>query len=167
MSWLRSSRKMGKLRRSRKGQAATEYIHTYGWIFLSVIMLGSVVFYHNISNAKYLVPKGCDFLSGINCLDAGVQEDELSIVLVNEFGFGLGNITMNITGTCNATANTTDGNPYGNLNVLLENKQAKYTFVCQNLTGMDVEGLINIGYRNVETDQMHVKIGKLVYSPDG
>ncbi len=155
-----------RISKSRKGQAATEYIHTYGWIILSVIMLGGVIFYHNISNAKYLVPKGCDFLSGINCLGADVQEDLLSIVLLNEFGFALKNITMNVTGTCNSTANTSDGNSYGNLNVLLENKQTIYTFECQNLSGFDVEEKITLDYINVNTDQRHIKIGKLVYSPD-
>jgi hypothetical protein len=109
----------------------------------------------------------CTFLSGISCLDADVEETLLSLVVVNEFGFALGNISMNITGTCNSSANTTDGNPYGNLNVLLANKQATYVFECQNLTNMRVTERINMDYRNVETGQQHIKVGKLEYSPTG
>ena len=155
-----------RIAKSRKGQAATEYIHTYGWIILSVMMLGGVIFYHNISNAKYLVPTGCDFLSGLRCIDADVEHDLLSIVVINEFGFALSNVTLNITGTCNSTANTSDGNLYGNLNVLLENKQTIYTFECQNLTGLQVDELIVADFINVNTDQRHIKIGKLVYSAE-
>jgi len=156
---------MRALRSSRKGQVAMEYIHTYGWILISVIMLGGVAMYHNISNADYLLPTDCTILSGLDCLGVDVEETLLKISVVNEFGFAVGNITANVTGTCNSSANTTDGNPYGNLNVMLANKQTVYTFECQNLTNMNVEEKIVFSYRNVETDQLHIKIGKLAYSP--
>ncbi|MBN1544277.1 hypothetical protein JW898_02330 [Candidatus Woesearchaeota archaeon] len=151
----------------KKGQAATEYLHTYGWIFISVLMLSGVMVYYSVSKAQYLVPLECGFLSGLKCLDAGVEDTMLSLVLVNEFGFTISNITMDVNGTCNSTANTTDGNPYGNPNVLLANQQAMYVFDCQNLTNMKLTELITVNYRVLGTGQEHVKVGKLEYSPTG
>ncbi|MBU2561147.1 MAG: hypothetical protein KKD17_02535 [Nanoarchaeota archaeon] len=159
---IRTDRRMGK-----KGQAATEYLHTYGWIFLSVLMLSGVMVYYSVSRAQYLVPLECRFLSGLKCLDADVDDTLLSLVLVNEFGFTMSNITMAVSGTCNSTANTTDGNIYGNLNVLLANQQATYVFDCQNLTNMRLTELMIVNYRVLDTGQDHVKVGKLEYSPTG
>ena len=100
----------------KRAQAAIEYVHTYGWIFMSAMVLGGALLYFNLSGAQGLVPTGCQFLSGISCLDVDVDETLLSIVIVNEFGFDISNITVNMTGTCNSTANTTDGNPFSNPN---------------------------------------------------
>jgi hypothetical protein len=144
-----------------------EYIHTYGWIILSVIMIGGVALYFNVSRAQYLIPLECSFLSGISCLDAVPEETTLTFSLVNELGFAISNITMNVTGTCNSSANTTDGNSYGNLNVLLANQQAIYILDCQNLTNMRVEEVISFGYVSVDSGQGHVKVGKLQFSPTG
>ena len=153
--------------RSKKAQVAIEYIHTYGWIFLTALVVGGVLIYYNVSNAKHIVPMECTFLSGINCLDASVDESLLSLSLVNELGFAVSNITMSVNGTCNSTANTTDGNPYGNPNVMLANHQYILLFECQNLTNMRLSETIEMRYVNVETGQQHVKVGKLDYSPTG
>jgi hypothetical protein len=152
---------------SRRAQAATEYLHTYGWIFLSAVVIGGVLLYFNVSRADYLVPKECKFLSGIRCIDVVVDESLLSIAVINEFGFAAGNISVSIEGTCNSTANTTDGNPYGNLNVILANKQTIYFFECQNLTNMNVYEVLLMNYTNVESGQRHFKKGKLQYSSTG
>lgn len=152
--------------RGRKGQAATEYLHTYGWVFLTFIVLGGLLLYYNVSRAEVLLPLECTFLSGLNCLDMSVEENRLSIAVVNEFGFAVSNISMQMNGTCNMTANTTEGNPFGNLAVLVENKQADYVFECPfNISNMKLTERITVEYRNVETDQAHVKVGKLQYSP--
>ena len=151
----------------KRGQAAMEYVHTYGWVLLSALVIGGALLYFNLSRAEYLVPLDCAFLSGIRCLDADVEETLVSVTLVNEFGFALSNISLGMTGTCNTTANTTDGNPYGNLNVFLPNKQANYVFECQDLTNIRITEHIQFNYTNVETGEQHVKVGKLEYSPTG
>jgi|GEM_PF-2071031 len=151
----------------RKGQAATEYLYTYGWIFLTVIVVGGVLIYFNVTKARTIIPVDCSLFAGLECLDSSVDETLLSIEIVNGLGFAIGNITMNITGTCNSSANTSDINPYGNINVMLANKQARFTFECQNLTNMKIAERIQIGYINVESGQPHSKVGKLEYLPVG
>jgi hypothetical protein len=103
----------------------------------------------------------------LGCIDAVVDETLVSFVVVNEFGFGISNMSLSLIGTCNSTANTSDGNPYGNLNVLLANQQTTYVFDCTNLTNMQVREVIEVNYTNVETGRTHVKVGKLEYSPTG
>jgi hypothetical protein len=158
---------MASMKRSKKAQVAIEYIHTYGWVFLTALVVGGVLIYYNVGNAKHIVPMECAFLSGINCFDSSVDESLLSLSLVNEFSFAVSNITMSVNGTCNSTANTTDGNPYGNPNVMLANHQYILLFECQNLTNMRLSETIEMRYVNVETGQQHVKVGKLEYSPTG
>lgn len=152
---------------NRKGQVVMEYIHTYGWILLVVMVISGVVLYYNMSRPQYLVPVECSFLSGIECLDAVVDETLLSIELVNGLGFAISNMTLTLNGTCNSTANTSDINPYGNPNVLQVNQQATVVFECQNLTNMKVSERITLLYRSVETDKMHIKVGKLQIRPGG
>jgi hypothetical protein len=149
----------------KRGQAATEYLHTYGWVFLSAMVVGGVLIYYNFSSSKSVIPNECTFLSGISCLDEHVEGSLLSISIVNEFGFAISNISISVNGTCNSTANTTDGNPYGNPNVMLENAQANFHFDCQDLSDMNLEEDIHMNYVAVNTGASHVKRGHLDYSP--
>ena len=143
-----------------------EYVHTYGWVLLAVTVIGAMTVNYNVSSADYLVPKECIFFSGVDCLDMVVDQNLLSIVLVNEFGFALGNLSLEISGTCNSTANTTDGNPYANPNVLVENQQATFVFECaEDLTDRRLSEDITILFRSVDTGEAHVKLGTLEYAP--
>ncbi|NQU79180.1 hypothetical protein HQ545_05420 [Candidatus Woesearchaeota archaeon] len=157
---------ISKMLHCRKGQAMTEYIHTYGWIILMAIALGGAMIYFNVGGTKDLIPVECYFMAGIGCLDVGVQDDLLTIVVVNEFSFALGNVSVSVAGTCNSIANTTDGNYYGNLNVLVENKQANYVFECQNLAGLKLFEVVTLEFVNVESGQSHTKVGRLEYAPE-
>lgn len=59
----------------RKGQAATEFIMTYGWAILAVLVaIGCLAYFGVINPAKYF-PEKCMFASGINCKDYKVYED--------------------------------------------------------------------------------------------
>lgn len=142
-----------------------EFVHTYGWIILSMIILSGVMIYYTMSNPAKVIPKECSFTTGIGCLDFQVDESLLKIEIVNKFGFAISNITANMTGTCNSTANTTEHNPHNNPRAMLMNMQETLTFECQNLTGKQIEEQIRIGYRSVESDQTHWKIGRLEYKP--
>ena len=151
--------------RGRRSQAAMEYVHTYGWILLSVMVIGGVLVYYNVSKVDNILPTECRLLSGMECLDVTVEDDLLKIVVVNGLGFALSNLSISINGTCDSTANTSDINPYGNPQVLLENQQSSFTFECQNISGIEVNEKISLGYVNVETGMAHVKRGRLGYAP--
>ena len=154
--------------KNKKAQIAMEFVHTYGWVMLSVVVLGGAAIYYNLQSNKQIIPLECTMFAGISCIDADVlEENQLVLELVNGFGFAISNITANVTGTCNSTANTSDGNPFFNPSVILANQQVRLIFECQNLSGMTLEENIKIGYINVESGRKHTKIGKLQYSPTG
>lgn len=149
---------------SRKSQAAMEYMHTYGWVILVAMVLSGALVYYNM-NTESVLPNECSFLSGIRCTDIDTSNDLFAIVLINEFGFTMSNLTLSISGTCNSTANTSDGNPYGNPVVFPEHTQAMFIFECQNLSNLNVEEDVSIEYVNFESGQAHTKVGSLSYSP--
>jgi hypothetical protein len=151
--------------RSGKSQVAMEYMHTYGWIFVSALLLIGALYYYNVTHGDELIENSCIFLSGIKCLDVGVEDNLLSLVVLNGLGFSVSNISFAVEGTCNSTANTTDGNPYGNPVVLLSNQQSVFIFDCQNLTGLKLEENLGFSYMSVESGQVHVKAGSMRYYP--
>jgi hypothetical protein len=151
---------------NRKGQAATEFIHTYGWVFLSFIVLTGALAYYNMGSIKRLVPADCHFYAGIRCLDVQVQEDLLVIALQNEFSFGITNMSISINGTCYSEATLSDGNPYGNPAVLMPYQNYNFVFQCQDLTGADVDEKITLEYISIETNTTHTKVGRLSYEPE-
>ncbi len=153
------------LLKQKKGQAAMEYIHTYGWILLSIMAIGGLTLYYFIDNIGNQIPLTCSMFAGISCLDINIEETELRLVLLNEQTFIMSNVTLEIKGTCNSVANTTDGNPYNNPNTLTKNQQAIYFFECQNLTNLELEEKINLTFINSETGEQHFKVGKARYKP--
>ncbi|HII72327.1 TPA: hypothetical protein HA265_06245 [Candidatus Woesearchaeota archaeon] len=150
---------------NKKAQAAMEFAHTYGWVLITVVVLGGLLLYYGISQPDHLLSRECAFVSGLNCIDATVEDTYVSVMVINEFGFPISNITAEMKGTCNSTANTTDGNPFSNPNTMLQNSQDRIVFECQDLTGKAIEERINVTYVNAESGQRHWKIGKMVYRP--
>ncbi|MBL7055996.1 hypothetical protein ISS07_03745 [Candidatus Woesearchaeota archaeon] len=56
---------------SNKGQAALEFLTTYAWAFLVIlIMIGALAYFGVLSPSK-LLPDRCNFGTEINCVDFG------------------------------------------------------------------------------------------------
>ncbi|MFC1723817.1 hypothetical protein ACFL0V_06780 [Nanoarchaeota archaeon] len=159
------SREMKKVIRNRKGQSASEFMHTYGLVLAMIVMLLGVMTYMGVGKTKNLLPTGCKFLNGLSCEDMEVDEDLLKIHMLNEFGFAIRNLSVRLEGTCTSEANTSDINPYGNPNVILANQEATITFDCQNLTGDNVLGTLTVDYVNVDSGQNHTKVGRIEFRP--
>ena len=72
----------------RRGQASLEYLTTYGWAFiLIIIMVGAMAFF-GILNPKKLLPDRCAFSSDISCKDFVVSgtADTVMLKLQNNVG---------------------------------------------------------------------------------
>lgn len=53
----------------RRGQAALEYLVTYGWAFLAIlVVMGALVYLGFLSPSRYL-PSRCDFGVQLECID--------------------------------------------------------------------------------------------------
>ena len=68
---------------TRKGQSAMEYLMTYGWAILVIIIVIAVLFYIGVLNPRNVTPSSCTFPPGISCasykLHATDGEFELSL----------------------------------------------------------------------------------------
>lgn len=78
----------------RRGQAALEYLFTYGWAFLSVLITIGVLAYFGVFDISNLRGSTCEFTPGTDCLDYTITRQftgnpEVRVVLTNYFAADL------------------------------------------------------------------------------
>jgi hypothetical protein len=66
-------------KRSKKGQAALEYMITYGWAFVVIIAAISVLGYFGFLNPNKYIPESCEFGEQLKCVDYYVDSNETII----------------------------------------------------------------------------------------
>lgn len=71
---------------AKRGQAALEFLMTYGWAILVVIIAISVLSYYGVLNADKFLPDKCFITPGVTCLSHKATTDTLDLVLQNELG---------------------------------------------------------------------------------
>ena len=72
----------------KKGQAAMEFLMTYGWAILVVIAAIAALAYFGVLDPARLLPERCQFPAGMDCIDkASVQTGTLTIALRNNLAF--------------------------------------------------------------------------------
>ncbi len=84
----------------KKGQAAMEFLMTYGWAILVVLVaIGALAYFGVLSPSKHL-PEACIFQQGIACLDFKVTPTTVHLYLQNGFArdIDIHNVTV---GDCN------------------------------------------------------------------
>lgn len=89
----------------RRGQAALEFLSTYGWAILIVLVMIGALSYFGITNPTRYLPDKCIFTTGINCEDYIVQQNAANnLVLRFNLANGLGE-AITVT-TVNAVYNS-------------------------------------------------------------
>src|SRR3989338_5841340 len=106
----------------KRGQAALEFLMTYGWIITTVLVAISALAYFGVLSPDKFVPRKCALESGIGCMDFKVQEDSVTLVLRNGKGEDI-TISKVVVGNCSVT----------NLGSLLNGEQKSFTITgCTN-----------------------------------
>ena len=96
-----------------KSRAALEFLTTYGWAFLVILIMVSTLAYFGILSPSKLLPDRCNFGAEISCdknrmVVSAVAENTLQMQLTNNFGSAVvvttGRITTDVSaaGTCEA-----------------------------------------------------------------
>jgi len=79
--------------RNRKAQAALEFLTTYGWAFLVILVMIGALAYFGVLNPDRFLPKRCNFGQEFRCTDSGISnvdgDIQFSVFLVNNKGVGL------------------------------------------------------------------------------
>lgn len=139
-----------------KAQAALEFLTTYGWAILVVLVAIAVLAYFGVLSPDMFFPQRCYLPSGITCLDHEVGSSRITLVLQNNFG---GSITINKVAAAGTNTNTCSDNESI---ILLNNEKAVFTLSgCNNGNiGQKFDGNINVTYTK-ESGLQHLMQGTL------
>ncbi|MFH1506348.1 MAG: hypothetical protein ABIE94_05175 [archaeon] len=71
----------------KKGQAATEYLLTYGWAFMAILVTVGALAYFGVVNPTQFVPDRCNFGSQMDCVDFMIDDSTgVHMMIVNNYG---------------------------------------------------------------------------------
>ncbi len=72
--------------KNKQGQATVEYMSTYGFAFLAMLIGFGAMVYLGLFNTDALRAQECTFTPGITCTDFVLEGNSLSVVIRNDFG---------------------------------------------------------------------------------
>jgi len=84
----------------RRGQAALEFLTTYGWAFMVILVMIGALAYFGILSPTRLVPDSCSTTAGFTCTDFKIaktpagSDEHINMIFVNN---GPDTITMDVT----------------------------------------------------------------------
>lgn len=91
---------------NKKGQAAMEFLMTYGWAILVVLIAIGALAYFGVLNPGRFLPESCTLTPGLSCEGqvvrfgtTGVNDSTIQLTIRNGKGADLTNVGINITAT--------------------------------------------------------------------
>jgi hypothetical protein len=81
-----SGRKYNTLFKDNRSQAALEFLTTYAWAFIVIMITMGGLYYYGIFDFDKYLPQKCNFPSQFKCLDFALQPDEIHVKLLNNLG---------------------------------------------------------------------------------
>jgi hypothetical protein len=147
---------------SKKGQAALEFLMTYGWAILVVLVSIGALAYFGVLSPERFLPAKCTLQSGITCLDHKATGSGASTgftaFLQNNLGQDIDQIVVgaggcgNYPGTVGSTGVATMAN----------GGQGTFFIPCTFTSTSKYSGQLNVSYRIVETGITHNNVGSVV-----
>lgn len=136
----------------KRGQVALEFLMTYGWALLIILVAITALAYFGVLNVDQFIPQRCDLPTGISCLNVKATGDSLLLVLHNSLGQDI-NVTEIRTTLCNYSSN---------LELLNDNSYTFNLTGCSNgAAGKRLKDTINITYYD-SYNVPHIKSGDIV-----
>ncbi len=135
---------------NKKSQAALEFIMTYGWAILVVLVAIGALAYFGVLNPDRFLPSKCTLQSGLACLDHKATDTTLVLRVQNSLGY---DITVDSVKAQGCTA-------LGSQGTLANGGATTYTLTCTN-SGSKYNGQTNISYTNIETSIPHTNQGQI------
>ena len=127
---------------NRKSQAALEFLMTYGWAILVVLVAIGALAYFGVLNPDRFLPAKCTLPAGLACLDHKATSTTLVLRVQNSLGY---DITINDLKALQCTAQTGLSDPLAN------GQATTFNFVCVN-SGSKYNGQANITYTVANPD---------------
>lgn len=87
----------------KRGQAALEFLTTYGWAFLVILVMIGALAYFGVINPNRFLPERCSFQQELGCQDYQLSvTNGLSLYVRNNLGTTMNALRLSV-------ANTADG----------------------------------------------------------
>ncbi|HLD15766.1 MAG TPA: hypothetical protein VJB94_04290 [Candidatus Nanoarchaeia archaeon] len=142
---------------SKKGQAALEYMATYGWVIVAIMASVAAIYYFGVLDFSKFKPESCSLTIGLDCVGFRVATSSADIVVRNGLGYDL--TEFNITFE-------SDGGPCDNVlqaasSGLNDGEEEKLSFTCaiSSESGEKITSRLKISYTS--SGSPHISYGKL------
>ncbi|MCF7866758.1 hypothetical protein K9L67_04460 [Candidatus Woesearchaeota archaeon] len=116
---------------NKKGQAALEFLTTYGWAFMVILVMIGALAYFGVLNPQNLIPDQCAITSGFTCKDFSLTTTSLSILGINNMGEQIDVSAFNVTKPGSGVDATCGGTTA--VSAVVDGGQ--FTVNCTNLPG--------------------------------
>lgn len=82
----------------KRGQAAVEFLMSYGWVILVVILSVAALAYFGVLSPQQRLPESCLFMAGIGCNDFKADNNSVTLYITNGGGKDLLNVSFSVEG---------------------------------------------------------------------
>jgi hypothetical protein len=144
---------------NKKGQAAMEFLMTYGWAILVVLAAIAALAYFGVLSPDRFLPNKCTLPSGMACLDFNVASSgAVQVAIQNSLGFEMTSATATLStsaGNCTLSGgavNLTNG----------EQTTLAFSGCAVGQSGSKFNAVLDISYTNADTGLTHTASGTLV-----
>jgi hypothetical protein len=122
----------------RKAQAALEFLTTYGWAFLVILIMIGALAYFGVLNPSNLVPDKCIASGGFTCQESQILSPVATIRLKN--GLEATNVvieSVSVSGSACTTATTFRINNVATAQLVQAGEVFNVTFTCSGLVASE------------------------------
>lgn len=144
----------------KKGQAAMEFLMTYGWAILVVLVaIGALAYFGVLSPSRFL-PESCTLMPGMSCDAAKVAPDangtDVTIIARNGMGADLTGVTLTLVGDGTACV----GDASNTVATWQDGAQETFTIDCATEpSGSSFKSDVTIAY--TKDTLSHTKTGQI------
>ena len=136
-----------------KSQAALEFLMTYGWAILVVLVAIGALAYFGVLSPGLFLPARCTLQAGIACIDHKATSTALTVIAQNSLGYDV-TITDLKAQLCTAQTGLAVSLPNGG--------RYPAVMVCVNPAGATkYSGQFNMTYTNIDTGVSHTNQGQI------
>lgn len=136
---------------NKRAQAALEFLMTYGWAILVVLVAIGTLAYFGVLNPEKFLPSKCTLPPGFACSDHKASATGVSLALRNALGYDVNSVVVAVGG-CGASSTTTFSN----------GEQKTITIACTLVSGNKLNADVNVSYNNVDSTLSHKVQGSII-----
>ncbi len=141
----------------KKGQAALEFLMTYGWAILVVLAAIAALAYFGVLSPNKFLPERCiiEAGSGLSCPDHSVSGNNITLQIQNGAGFDMSNFTISLSDGCTGS---------DSIAALSDGDKNNFKIECTNglTSGVKIKSPITVTYMNIQSGLPHTKTGELI-----